>query len=88
MTDFPNQLRLFPEGLKDINQSLELNPRYFKALCAHGRIYIGLKLYKSAIRDFKAALECDILSIDPIDVWVLRVELEDMELLAENLKGG
>lgn len=81
--DFMKQLGLFSEGLKDVNQSLELNPRYFKALRARGRIYIGLELYTSAIRDFRAALECDVLKVDPIDVRTLRVELKDTELMAE-----
>ena len=77
------QLELFTEGLKDINQSLELNPTYFKALRARGRIYVGLRLYESAIENFEAALQNTvILSVDANEVEELRVELENTEIRA------
>jgi len=64
----------------DINQSLELNPTYFKALRARGRIYVGLGLYKSAIEDFKTALVNYVISsVEAIEVEALRVELENTE---------
>jgi DnaJ family protein C protein 7 len=72
---FP-QLTQFPESLKEINQSLKLNPNYFKALLARARIYVGLQLHESAMEDFQAALEHGTSKMNPKDLLGVQAELE------------
>ena len=81
--DFMKQLGLFSQGLRTINQSLKLNPSYFKAFRARGRIYVELELYESAIEDFTTALGCHLSNADASDVQALILEIRNMELKAE-----
>ncbi|KAL6307565.1 DnaJ-domain-containing protein [Sparassis latifolia] len=78
-----SKIKLYAEGLKDVNTALALDPSYFKAYCARGRIYVGLELYESAVEDFKSALEHGAALLNATDARTLKEELECAERDAE-----
>jgi tetratricopeptide (TPR) repeat protein len=45
----------FKDSLKDINQTLIIEPKHFGALSGSGLVYINLNKYEEAIKSFKAA---------------------------------
>jgi|TARA_B110000438_G_scaffold284783_1_gene314180 tetratricopeptide (TPR) repeat protein len=45
----------FKDSLKDINQTLIIEPRHFGALSGSGLVYINLNKYEEAIKSYKAA---------------------------------
>ena len=74
---------LFSEGLTAINQSLKLNPSYFKGFRARGRIYVGLELYESAVEDFLRAFGCNLSNVDALELEALIAEMGNVGLMAE-----
>ncbi|KAH9929591.1 DnaJ-domain-containing protein [Epithele typhae] len=65
----------FSSGLKDVNESLELRPAYFKALLCRARIHVGLELYESAIQDFEVSLDLGKTAMSPADKITVKTEL-------------
>jgi DnaJ family protein C protein 7 len=47
------------EALKDINRSIQLNERYWKAYMRRGNIYMALKMYEEAKYDFQRVKDND-----------------------------
>jgi DnaJ family protein C protein 7 len=47
------------EALRDINRSIQLNERYWKAYVRRGNIYMGLKMYEEAKYDFQKVKDND-----------------------------
>ncbi|KAI0744004.1 hypothetical protein C8Q80DRAFT_1220772 [Daedaleopsis nitida] len=76
------KLRKFTEGLKDIDESLKLHPKYFKAHLCRARIMIGLEMYETAAEEFRSALELGQGTIKPTDVCGIELELEYAETCA------
>jgi DnaJ family protein C protein 7 len=48
------------EALRDINKSIQLNERYWKAYFRRGNIYMGLKMYEEAKYDFQKVKDNDL----------------------------
>ncbi|KAJ1306487.1 hypothetical protein OPQ81_007490 [Rhizoctonia solani] len=51
------KLKQLEPALEDTNESLALNPDWYKALRTRARIHLELEHYEDAVRDFKAAQE-------------------------------
>jgi DnaJ family protein C protein 7 len=47
------------DALRDINKSIQLNERYWKAYTRRGNIYMGLKMYEEAKYDFQKVKDND-----------------------------
>jgi len=47
------------DAIKDLNQSLELNPLYVKAYFRRGVVSFSLKNFENAKRDFEKAKELE-----------------------------
>ncbi|KAH9839006.1 uncharacterized protein C8Q71DRAFT_905633 [Rhodofomes roseus] len=68
-----------PDALKDVNAAGKLDPHNVKIIVTRGRIFIGLKLFESAIQEFKAALQADATKLSAADRLTVQSELGDAE---------
>ncbi|KAM5533196.1 hypothetical protein V8D89_013152 [Ganoderma adspersum] len=73
----------FAEGLKDVNQSLQLRPDYYKAFLCRARIMVGLELFETAAEDFRATLEHGKVLMNGKAKRGIKAELEDAEWRAK-----
>lgn len=74
-----SQVHKFAEGMKDINEFLQLRPTYFEAFLCRARIMVGLELFETAAEDFRAALEHGKVLLNGAEKRGIEAELEDAE---------
>ncbi|KAI1795548.1 DnaJ-domain-containing protein [Ganoderma leucocontextum] len=77
------KVRKFADGLKDVNESLQLCPADYKAFLCRARIMVGLELFETAAEDFRATLEHGEASLNSADKRGIEAELEEAERRAK-----
>lgn len=81
--DMRFQMGKFAEGLKDINESLQLLPTDHRSFLCRARIMVGLELFEAAAEDFMTALEYGEAMFSAKNKRKIEAELEDAEWRAK-----
>ncbi|KAF9650720.1 DnaJ-domain-containing protein, partial [Thelephora ganbajun] len=80
------KLSKYDEALTDIEESIALYPRNFKALRTRARIHLHLENFEGSVADFKAALEQAKLEDSIAEVRSLQAELKKAEAALKRSK--
>ena len=80
------QLDKHEEALTDIEESITLYPRNFKALRTRARIHLHLENFEGSVADFKAALEQAKFEDSIAEVRSLQAELKKAEAALKRSK--